>query len=101
MCVKASTFQNKLYIENEGTKTVFTFSNDEFLNLPCLLIFRGEVNTNLCAEIIISWEKCAQIEFSIMHTFDYTSDDNRKYSVQDVIKTVTEDIICLSGGIVK
>lgn len=99
--LKAATFQNKLYIENEGTKAVFTFSNDEFLNLPCLLIFQGEVNTNLCAEIIISWKKFPQIEFSITHTFDYTSDDNRKYSAQDAIKAVTEDIICLSGGIME
>lgn len=94
--LKVSSFQNKLYIESEGVKTVFTFSNDEFLNLPCVLIFQGELNTNLCAEIIITWERCSKMEFSIMHSFDYTSDDDRKYSAQDVVKVVTDDLIRLS-----
>ena len=97
--MKASLFQNKLYIEIEGIKTVFTFSYDIFLNLPCVLIYKGEINTNICADIIISWERCTQIAFTIIHTYDYTSDDVRKYSAQDVVKSLSEDIIRLSGGI--
>ena len=98
---KASIKENRLYIEREYTKNVFTFSNDVFLNLPCVLIFQGDVNTNICAEIIISWKRCTQIEFSIFHTFDYTSDDDRTYSAQAVVKAITKDLIFLSGGIVQ
>lgn len=97
--LKANIFQNKLYIDNNHVKTTFTFSKDEFLNLPHILIYRGKENKNLCADMIISWERCAQIEFSIIHAYDYTYDDEKKYSIQELIKVVSNNIIQLSGEI--
>lgn len=96
--LRGSIFQNRLYIDNSHVKTTFTFSTDEFLSLPCILIYRGIECQNLCADMIISWERRDKVQFSLIHTYDYTLDDDKKYSLQQLIKAISINIIQLLEG---